>query len=73
MLGASIRGAHAGELAPLWVLAIQRGLRLKHIAAIISPYPGWSELNKAAAVEFYKLLLASATVQRLVRALSWLP
>jgi pyruvate/2-oxoglutarate dehydrogenase complex dihydrolipoamide dehydrogenase (E3) component len=73
VLGASIRGAHAGELAPLWVLAIQRGLRLKHIAAIISPYPGWSELNKAAAVEFFKPLLASATVHRLVRALSWLP
>jgi pyruvate/2-oxoglutarate dehydrogenase complex dihydrolipoamide dehydrogenase (E3) component len=73
VLGASIRGAHAGELAPLWVLAIQRGLRLKHIAAIISPYPGWSELNKAAAVEFFKPALASATVQRLVRVLSWLP
>jgi pyruvate/2-oxoglutarate dehydrogenase complex dihydrolipoamide dehydrogenase (E3) component len=73
VLGASIRGAHAGELAPLWVLAIQRGLRLKHIAAIISPYPGWSELNKAAAVEFFKPVLASATVQRLVRVLSWLP
>lgn len=73
VLGASILGAHAGELALLWVLAIKRGLRLRDIAQLIAPYPTWSELDKAAAAEFLKPKLFNDLTRRVVRVLSWLP
>ena len=73
ILGASILGAHAGELSHIWVLAIEQGLNLKHIAAMLAPYPTWGEANKMAAVEFYKPRLLSPWTRRVVRALAWLP
>jgi pyruvate/2-oxoglutarate dehydrogenase complex dihydrolipoamide dehydrogenase (E3) component len=73
VLGASILAAHAGELAHLWVLAIQQRLSLKHVASILAPYPTWSEANKMAAVEFYKPRLFGAWTRRAVRILNWLP
>lgn len=73
VLGASILGAHAGELAPLWVLAIERGLRLKDMAQMIAPYPTWGELDKAAAAEFVKPKLFNDLTRRVVRLLSRLP
>jgi pyruvate/2-oxoglutarate dehydrogenase complex dihydrolipoamide dehydrogenase (E3) component len=73
VLGASILAAHAGELAHLWVLAIEQRLKLKHIAGILAPYPTWGEVNKMAAVEFYKPRLFNPWTRRAVRALAWLP
>ncbi|MGE3781256.1 MAG: NAD(P)/FAD-dependent oxidoreductase [Alphaproteobacteria bacterium] len=73
ILGASILAAHAGELAHLWVLAIERRLKLKHVASMLAPYPTWGEANKMAAAEFYKPRLFGAWTRRLVRALSRLP
>jgi pyruvate/2-oxoglutarate dehydrogenase complex dihydrolipoamide dehydrogenase (E3) component len=73
ILGASILGAHAGELAHLWVLAIEQKLNLRKIAQMMAPYPTWGELNKMAAAESSKPLLAHPMTHLLVRALSWLP
>jgi pyruvate/2-oxoglutarate dehydrogenase complex dihydrolipoamide dehydrogenase (E3) component len=73
ILGASLLGAHAGELAHVWVLAIEQGLGLKDIAGMLAPYPTWGEANKMAAAEFYKPRLFSPWTRRLVRALGWLP
>lgn len=73
VLGASILGAQAGELAALWGLTIARGIKLKHIGQMIAPYPTLSELSKAAAAEFYKPKLFGEATHRLVRFLSWLP
>jgi pyruvate/2-oxoglutarate dehydrogenase complex dihydrolipoamide dehydrogenase (E3) component len=73
ILGASILGAHAGELAHVWVLAIRSGLKLDSIARMIAPYPTLGEANKAAAGEFYKPKLFSAWPKRFVRLLSHLP
>ena len=73
VLGASILGAHAGELAHLWVVAIEQKLRLRDLAQMIAPYPTWGELDKAAASEFSRPLLAHPMTRRLVKALSWLP
>ncbi|MGE3280066.1 MAG: NAD(P)/FAD-dependent oxidoreductase [Alphaproteobacteria bacterium] len=73
ILGASILAAHAGELAHLWVLAIEQRLKLKHIAGMLAPYPTWGEANKLAAIEFYKPRLFSSWTCRAVRALAWLP
>lgn len=73
VLGASIFGAHAGELAPLWVLAIERGLRLRHLAQMIAPYPTWGELDKTVAANFMKPRLFGGLVRSLVPLLSRLP
>jgi pyruvate/2-oxoglutarate dehydrogenase complex dihydrolipoamide dehydrogenase (E3) component len=73
VLGASILGANAGELAHLWVLAIEQKLKLRNIAQMIAPYPTWGELNKAAAAEFSKPLLSSRATRMAARILSWLP
>ena len=73
VLGVSILGAHAGELAALWVLAIQRGVKLSQIAQLMLPYPTLNELSTLAATAFYKPKLASAALHRLVRLLVRLP
>ena len=73
ILGASILAPHAGELAHLWVLAIEQRLKLKDIAGMLAPYPTWGEANKMAAAEFYKPRLFSPWTRRVVRALAWLP
>jgi pyruvate/2-oxoglutarate dehydrogenase complex dihydrolipoamide dehydrogenase (E3) component len=73
ILGASILGANAGELAQLWVLAIQQGLKLKDIAAIVAPYPSLGEVSKMAAAEFYKPKLFGRWTRAAVRILSRLP
>jgi pyruvate/2-oxoglutarate dehydrogenase complex dihydrolipoamide dehydrogenase (E3) component len=73
VLGASILGAHAGELALLWVLAIERRLRLRALAQTFAPYPTWGEIDKAAAWYFLKLQLGRPLIRAAVRALSWLP
>ncbi|WP_249779561.1 hypothetical protein [Bradyrhizobium sediminis] len=40
ILGASILGgAHAGELAHLWVVAIEQKFNLRNIAQMMAPYP----------------------------------
>jgi pyruvate/2-oxoglutarate dehydrogenase complex dihydrolipoamide dehydrogenase (E3) component len=73
VLGASILAAPAGELAHVWVLAIERRLKLRHIASMLAPYPTWGEINKMAAAEFYKPRLFGAWTRRAVRLLGWLP
>lgn len=73
VLGASILGAHAGELALLWVVAIEKRLRLRDLAQTFAPYPTWGEIDKAAAWYFLKLRLRRPLIRAAVRALSWLP
>jgi pyruvate/2-oxoglutarate dehydrogenase complex dihydrolipoamide dehydrogenase (E3) component len=73
VLGVSILGTHAGELAHVWVLAIRSGMKLKAIAQMIAPYPTLGEANKAAAGEFYRPKLFSNVARRIVRLFSHLP
>lgn len=73
ILGASILGPAAGELIYLWILAIQRGIRLKEIAQMIAPYPTLGEITKGAAAEFYKPKIFNEWSRRLVRTLAWFP
>ncbi|MGH7247022.1 MAG: dihydrolipoyl dehydrogenase family protein [Pseudomonadota bacterium] len=67
VLGASILGAHAGELAFLWVLAIEQRMKLRDLAQLIAPYPTLTEIDKAAAVEFLRPLFG----RPLIRAAAW--
>jgi pyruvate/2-oxoglutarate dehydrogenase complex dihydrolipoamide dehydrogenase (E3) component len=69
ILGASIVGAHAGELIQMWSLAITQGLKIRAMTEWISPYPTLSEVNKRAAFRYY----ATAAGNPLVRkAIAWL-
>ncbi len=69
LLGAGILGPQAGELIPLWGLAITRRLRLSALTGVIFPYPTLAEISKAAASAFYAPKLFSPAPRRLVRLL----
>ncbi|MDX1655489.1 MAG: FAD-dependent oxidoreductase, partial [Candidatus Competibacteraceae bacterium] len=69
ILGATIAGARAGELIAPWILAIDRGLKVKHLAGLIIPYPTLGEVNKRAAGSYFTPKLFSSTTRGLVRFL----
>jgi pyruvate/2-oxoglutarate dehydrogenase complex dihydrolipoamide dehydrogenase (E3) component len=69
IIGVSILGPHAGELLTPWILAMQKKKKIRAMTEIIIPYPTLSEINKTVANNFYKDLLFSSRVKRLVRFL----
>ena len=69
ILGATIVGAHAGELILPWVLAISQGLKIGAMASVIAPYPTLSEISKRAAGSYYTPSLFSARTRSIVRFL----
>jgi pyruvate/2-oxoglutarate dehydrogenase complex dihydrolipoamide dehydrogenase (E3) component len=73
ILGASILGPHAGELLAPWILAMQNKMKISALTSIILPYPTLSEVNKFVANRFYKDLLFSPLMKRVVKFLRWLP
>ncbi|SLN34984.1 Mercuric reductase [Roseovarius albus] len=74
-VGASIVGAQAGELISLWSMVIANGLKMKHVAAMVAPYPTIGEINKrATGVYFSPKLFENPTLKRAVRFVqNWLP
>jgi pyruvate/2-oxoglutarate dehydrogenase complex dihydrolipoamide dehydrogenase (E3) component len=70
ILGVSIVGPHAGELILPWGIAINEKLSMKSMASIIVAYPTLSEINKAAAINFYKPKLFSGIMRFVVKLLS---
>lgn len=69
VLGATIVGRHAGELALTWVLAISKGHKIGDLAGLIAPYPTLSEISKRAAGSYFTPTLYSPRVRRLVQFL----
>ncbi|QQP88663.1 FAD-dependent oxidoreductase [Skermanella sp. TT6] len=69
ILGASIVGAHAGELIQVWCLAISQKLKIGAVASMIAPYPTLGEAGKRAAGSFYTPKLFSGRTRGLVRFL----
>ena len=69
ILGATIVGAHAGELILPWVLAISQGLKIGAMANVIAPYPTLSEISKRAAGSYYTPTLFSPWTRAVVRFL----
>lgn len=69
IVGATVVGAHAGELVQPWVLAIARGMKARHIAEIIAPYPTLGEASKRAAGSYFTPALFSPRTRRIVRFL----
>ena len=67
-VGASIAGAHAGELIGMWAMAIANGLKMSAIANTVLPYPTIAEINKRAAGQYFSpKLFDSTVVKRVVR------
>jgi pyruvate/2-oxoglutarate dehydrogenase complex dihydrolipoamide dehydrogenase (E3) component len=69
ILGASLVGAHAGELLQPWVLAIGQRLNIKALARMIAPYPTLGEVNARVAGSFFAPGLSGAGMKRVVRFL----
>ena len=74
-IGVSIAGAQAGEAINLWALVLANGLKMKHVAGMVAPYPTLGEINKRAAGAYFSpRLFDSAVVKRVVGLIQrWLP
>jgi pyruvate/2-oxoglutarate dehydrogenase complex dihydrolipoamide dehydrogenase (E3) component len=70
ILGATIVGAHAGELIQPWAMAIGRRIKLSAMAAMTVAYPTLSEIGKRAAGNYYAPVLFSRRAKALVSFLS---
>jgi pyruvate/2-oxoglutarate dehydrogenase complex dihydrolipoamide dehydrogenase (E3) component len=69
ILGATIVGAHAGELIATWTLAIAQGLNIRAFAGMVVPYPTFAEIGKRAAITYFAASLTSPFVRRII---AWL-
>lgn len=66
-IGASIVGHQAGELIGLWSLALANNMKMSQIAAMVTPYPSISEINKRVVGAYYTpRLFDNLTVKRVV-------
>ncbi|MBM7069951.1 NAD(P)/FAD-dependent oxidoreductase [Actibacterium sp. 188UL27-1] len=74
-VGASIVGAHAGELIAMWAMAIANKQKMSAIANTVLPYPTLAEINKRAAGAYFSpKLFDNPTVKRVVGLVQrWLP
>jgi pyruvate/2-oxoglutarate dehydrogenase complex dihydrolipoamide dehydrogenase (E3) component len=59
ILGAAVLGEHAGEMIAEWALAMRNGLKLKHVADTIHPYPTYALGNRRTADQWYTRQLVS--------------
>ena len=66
ILGATIVGAHAGELITTWTLAIAQRLNISVFTGIIVPYPTLAEIGKRAAITYFTLSLTSPLLRRIM-------
>jgi len=53
ILGASVLGAHAGELVTSFAIAMRNGVTLRNIGDTIHPYPAWGEGTRRLADQWY--------------------
>jgi pyruvate/2-oxoglutarate dehydrogenase complex dihydrolipoamide dehydrogenase (E3) component len=74
-VGVSIAGHQAGELISLWSMAIANGLKMKHVAAMVAPYPTISEINKRVAGAYFSPRLFDNPMLKQIVGLvqRWLP
>ncbi len=71
ILGATIVGAHAGEMLAEFVLAMRYGLGLNKILGTIHAYPTWAEANKYAAGNWKKAHAPERVLGWLARYHAW--
>ena len=69
ILGATIVGAHAGELLAPWTLAINQGLKIGAMTGVIAPYPTLGEVGKRAAITAFLPLMQKPMLRRVIGCL----
>lgn len=69
ILGATIAGAHAGELIHLWSLAVAKRSRLTDVIAAVAPYPTLGESGKQAAYGYFSAAPRNPLVRGIVMLL----
>ncbi|MEQ8603275.1 MAG: FAD-dependent oxidoreductase [Marivibrio sp.] len=69
VLGATIVGAHAGELLLPWSIMVRERLKISKLASVIVPYPTRSEASKRAAGSAFTETLFSDRTKKIVRFL----
>ncbi len=72
ILGATIVGAHAGDLLAEFVLAMRHGLGLNKILGTIHTYPTLAEANKYAAGEWKRAHAPQAVLRWVERYHAWM-
>lgn len=65
--GASVVGAHAGEMISEYALAIKNGVSLRKFADTIHPYPSWGLGARRAADQWYIKNQSAGTVKWIKR------
>ena len=71
ILGATIVGAHAGELIAEFVLAMKHGLGLNKVLGTIHIYPTMMEANKYLAGEWKRAHKPEKLLEFVGRFFSW--
>jgi pyruvate/2-oxoglutarate dehydrogenase complex dihydrolipoamide dehydrogenase (E3) component/uncharacterized membrane protein YdjX (TVP38/TMEM64 family) len=71
ILGATIVGAHAGELIHEFVLAMRHGLGLNKLLSTIHVYPTFSEANKYAAGNWKRAHAPARALRMAERLFTW--
>ncbi|HKA74843.1 MAG TPA: FAD-dependent oxidoreductase [Xanthobacteraceae bacterium] len=66
IVGATIVGAHAGELIATWALAVQQGLKVRALGELIVPYPTLAEAGKRAAIGYFTPDLTRPLLRRII-------
>lgn len=66
ILGATIVGAHAGELIATWSLALSQRLNIRALTGFVVPYPTLAEVGKRAAITYFSPGLTSVWVRRII-------
>jgi pyruvate/2-oxoglutarate dehydrogenase complex dihydrolipoamide dehydrogenase (E3) component len=73
VIGATIVGAHAGDLLAPWIVAVSQKLKIGTMAGVVMPYPTLSEAGKRAAGAYFSPRLFAPRTQKIVRFLFDLP
>lgn len=69
ILGATIVGAHAGEMITTWTLALSRKLNIRDLTSIVIPYPTLSEIGKRAAISYFTTSLTNSWLRSMISLL----
>jgi pyruvate/2-oxoglutarate dehydrogenase complex dihydrolipoamide dehydrogenase (E3) component len=66
ILGCTVVGPAAGELIQLWVIAIQKGMKVGDVTVFVLPYPTLSEISKRVAFTFYQPTLTKRWLRSII-------
>ncbi len=70
VVGASMVGAHAGELIQPWCLMVSHRMKISRMTSAILPYPTRGEINRQVAGAYFTPALFGARTRRVVGLLT---